>query len=126
MGFTIETLDGRSAMLADVRLREGPRVGRYRVQVASLERVAVPALAPRAGVRLLVVDEIGKMECHSARFCDAVRAALDAPVPVLGTIARHGSGFIAEVRRRPDVTILEVTVENRDALPARLVRMLGV
>jgi nucleoside-triphosphatase THEP1 len=45
---------------------------------------------------------------------------------VLGTIARHGAGFVAEVRRRPDVTILDVTTENRDELPARVARMLDV
>jgi len=68
--------------------------------------VAVPALAARPGVRLVVVDEIGKMESLSPRFAAAVRAALDSPVPVLGTIARSGGALIAEVRRRPDVTLV--------------------
>ncbi len=81
---------------------------------------------PRPGVRLIVVDEIGKMESLSSRFADAVRAALDAPVPVLGTIARSGGALIAEVRRRPDVTLVEVTVENRDGLPAKIAGLLGV
>ena len=115
-GFTIETLDGLTAVLADVG-GDGPRVGRYRVRLDGLEAVGVPALAPRPGVRFIVVDEIGKMECLSRRFCDAVREALGAPIPVLGTIARQGGGFIAEVRRRADVRIVEVTPRNRDELP---------
>ena len=114
-GFAIRTLDGRTAVLASVSLPEGPRVGRYWVDVGALEAVAVPALTPRQGVRLLVVDEIGKMECLSGRFCDAVRRALDAPLSVLATIAQQGGGFIAEVRRREDVTLHEVTRENRAA-----------
>jgi nucleoside-triphosphatase len=125
-GFVIETLEGRRATLASVRLRAGPRVGRYRVRPASLDEVAVPALRLRPGVRLVVVDEIGRMECLSSGFCDAVREALDGPTPVLGTIARRGGGFIAEVRARRDVTLVEVTAENRDGLPARLRAMLPI
>ena len=124
-GFAVETLDGHTAVLASVRSDTGPRVGRYRVRVAALDAVAVPTLAARPGVRLIVVDEIGKMESLSNRFADAVRTALDSPVPLLGTIARSGAGLIAEVRRRPDVTLVEVTLENRDGLPAKIAGMLG-
>ena len=125
-GFAIHTLDGRTAILARVGRGRGPTVGRYHVQVESVDAVGVPALAPRPGVRLVVVDEIGRMECLSAPFCDAVRAALDSGVALLGTVARQGGGFIAEVRRRPDVTLLEVTATNRDTLPARIAELLGI
>src|SRR5262245_27571545 len=123
-GFTIEALDGPSAVLASVRFPAGPRVGRYRVDVEALDGVAVPAIALRGGVRLVVVDEIGKMECLSRRFCDAVRETLDTSTPVLATIAQAGGGFIAEVRRRRDMTLLELTSANRDAMPGRIVALL--
>ena len=123
-GFAIQTLDGRTAPLACVGGGE-PRVGRYHVRLDGLEAIGVPALAPRRGVGVIVADEIGKMECLSHRFCDAVRCALDAPTHVVGTIAGQGGGFIAEVRRRSDVRIMEVTVRNRDDLPATIVATLG-
>jgi len=125
-GFAIQTLDGRAAVLARAGRGAGPVVGRYCVLVENLDAVGVPALAPRGGVRLVVVDEIGKMECLSDAFCNAVRVALDSAVPVLGTVARSGGGFIAEVRARRDVTLLEVTAANRDALPGRIAALLGV
>ena len=125
-GFVIETLDGRSALLASVHFDTGPRVGRYHVRIAALDAVAVPALAARPDARLVVVDEIGKMESLSPRFAAAVRVALDSPVSVLGTIARSGGALIAEVRRRPDVTLVDVTPENRDALPEKIAGMLGL
>ena len=124
-GFTIQALDGRTAVLADVG-GDGPRVGRYRVRLDGLEAVGVPALAPGPGVRLIVVDEIGKMECLSRGFCDAVRQALGSRIPVLGTIAGQGGGFIAEVRRRADVQILEVTPRNRDELPRTIAATLAL
>jgi nucleoside-triphosphatase len=125
-GFAIETLDGETAVLASTRFRGGPRVGRYRVDVAALDRIGVPTIARRAGIHLVVVDEIGKMECLSARFREAVRQALDASTSVLATVAESGGGFIAEVRRRPDVTLLVLSPAERDTLPARLVGMLGI
>jgi nucleoside-triphosphatase len=115
-GFAIHTLDGETAVLAQVG-GGGPRVGRYRVRPEALDEVAVPSLAAHPGTRLIVVDEVGKMEVLSPKFCDAVRAALDARVSVLATIARSGGGFIAEIRSRDDVAIVEVTSANRDALP---------
>ncbi len=66
------------------------------------------------------------MESLSPRFAAAVRAALDSPVPVLATIARSGGALIAEVRPRPDVTLVEVTLENRDGLAAMIAGMLGL
>jgi nucleoside-triphosphatase len=119
-GFAIRTLDGRSATLARAGGGNGPVVGRYRVRLDAIDRVAVPALAPTPGVRIVVVDEIGRMECLSDAFCAGVRAALDGPAAVVGTIARGGGGFIAEVRARSDVTIVELTVENRADLPAEI------
>jgi nucleoside-triphosphatase len=125
-GFALETLDGRRAALAEVDGGGAPRVGRYRVRLDGLEAVGVPALAPRPGVRLVVVDEIGKMECLSPAFRDAVRRALAGPTAVLGTVAERAGGFLAEVRARADVTLVRVTAENRDALPARLLAALGL
>jgi nucleoside-triphosphatase THEP1 len=115
VGFTINTLDGRSGLLAHVRTGGRARVGRYGVDVPGFESLALPLLeAGRAG--LYVIDEIGKMECFSQAFCDSVRALLDSETPVLGTVALKGGGFIAEVKARNDVAFFEVTARNREQL----------
>jgi nucleoside-triphosphatase len=90
------------------------------VDVAAFEQLVLPELARPCD--LMLIDEIGTMECYSAGFVDAARRLLDSPTPVVATVAISGSGFIAEVKRRPDVTIWEVARENRDALPQRVVR----
>ncbi len=45
-----------------------------------------------------------------------MRRLLDSDKRLVASIARKGTGFIAEVKRRPDVDLWEVTVRNRDAL----------
>jgi nucleoside-triphosphatase len=119
-GFRVVTLDGRSARLASIGEDGGPRVGRYRVHVGDFEALAVPDIEPSLDVDLVVVDEIGKMECLSAAFVAAARRALTAPVPLLGTVARTGGGLIAEAKVAPGVSVLAVSAANRDRLPAEL------
>jgi nucleoside-triphosphatase len=102
--------------MAHVDFRSHARVGRYGVDVDAIDAVAETALALDPGVGVYVVDEIGKMECFSQRFVAAMRRLLDSDKPVVASIARKGTGFIAEVKRRHDVELWEVTVRNRDAL----------
>jgi nucleoside-triphosphatase len=70
------------------------------------------------------VDEIGKMECLSPTFVEAVRGLLIAGRPLVATVGERGGGFIAEVKRRPDVELWELTRANRDAMPARVLAWL--
>ncbi len=116
-GFRIVTLDGQEALLASVRLPGPPRVGRYGVDVAALDRVGVAALR-RALARgqIVVVDEIGKMELCSEAFKAAVLAALNGPTAVLGSILAGPHPWADQVKARPDVTVIEVTPANRDEL----------
>jgi nucleoside-triphosphatase len=123
VGFAVNTLDGRSGLLAHVGIGSRARVGRYGVDVKGFEDLVLPLLeAGRAG--LYIVDEIGKMECFSGAFCDKVRALLDSEAPVLGTVALKGGGIITDVKARDDVTLFVLTVKNRDILADEIGRIL--
>ena len=119
-GFAIVTFDGRRATLAAVARAGPPRVGKYGVDVETLDAVAQSTLVVRRRAVVYLIDEIGKMECLSRVFVDATRALLDAGVPLVATVGGRGGGFIAEVKRRRDVTLWEVTRANRDAMPGRV------
>jgi nucleoside-triphosphatase len=121
-GFRVVTFDGREGQLATTSPGHGPRVGRYVVQLQSFEVIALPSLDLRAGVDLYVIDEIGKMECLSPRFVEAVRRLLASDFPLLATIALRGSGFIQEVKRLPDVELIPLTHDNRERLPEEIAR----
>jgi nucleoside-triphosphatase len=117
VGFAVETLAGESAVLAHVDLRSPHRVGRYRVDVAAFESIALQAIDPaRVIAPLIVIDEIGKMECFSDRFRELVIATLSSDRAVLATIALRGNRFIEDLKDRPDVTLLCITQQNRGQL----------
>ena len=121
VGFEIVGLGGQRCLLAHIDWHPHLRVGRYGVEPARLEPIIQAELGQSPGeVDVYVIDEIGKMECLSPAFIQAVRRLLDGPAPVLATVALRGSGFIAEVKARPDVQLVEVDPGNRDGLPSRL------
>ena len=123
VGFRLETVAGRSGVLAHVELPGPPRVGRYGVDLSALERLAIPALREEAGV--MIVDELGKMELASEAFRAAVGALLARPLAVVATVQSARHPFTDELKRRPDVDTLPVRAANRDRLPGELMRRLG-
>jgi nucleoside-triphosphatase len=120
-GFSLISCDGRRGVLSHVRFPGPPRVGRYGVDLPGFEAFLeeIPFDAP--GTRLVLVDEIGKMECFSPLFRRRVTRCLDGPVPLLATIALRGDRFIEKIKQRPDVILVMVTRKSRD----RLTREIG-
>jgi nucleoside-triphosphatase THEP1 len=62
------------------------------------------------------------MEIRSRIFCEAVREALDSPDTsgILGTITTRSLPFTDAIKRRRDVTVIEVRRDNREQLISEL------
>jgi len=119
-GFRLVTLCGRQLVLAHIH-HPGPyRVSRYGVDVAGFEHLLNELDLEHAQSQLIMIDEIGKMECYSKRFIDDVRGLLDGPNTLVATIALKGEGFIRQVKDRPDCRLVTITRDNRDRLLGEL------
>ena len=119
VGFRIVTVEGEQGELARKGLKSHVRVGRYGVNLEAFEKLALPELA-RRDVDLILIDEIGKMECASGRFRRRVEDALDGQVNVLATLGIGHLPFFQGLRERPDVELITLTERNRNALAAEL------
>jgi nucleoside-triphosphatase len=119
VGFRIETFDGESAVLAHVRIRSPRRVGKYGVDVAALDRILADQFA-RKNAGLVLIDEIGKMECLSPRFVETVETLLASARIFVATVALRGEGLIQSIKRRPNVELWQVNRANREELPAKV------
>jgi nucleoside-triphosphatase len=117
------TFDGREWLIAHADIRGPHRLGKYGVDVATVEAPTTSALATGRG-DLYLVDEIGRMECLSPAFVAAVWKLLDSPTTVVATVALRGDDVIAEIKQRPDTEIWTVTRDNRDDMPARVLAWL--
>ena len=116
VGFLMHSLDGKKGYLAHQDITSDYHIRRFGVSIANIESIAIPAITPSAE-QVIILDEIGKMECFSQKFIAAAKLALDSPNIVVGTITLGGTDFILEVKQRSDIEIIEVTLENRDHLP---------
>jgi nucleoside-triphosphatase len=116
VGFSINTVDGREGVLAHENCKSQWRVGKYGVNLKDIDSLAVPAMVPTGKDEIIVVDEIGKMECFSDLFKKTLIQVLDSPNCVIGSIALRGGPFIQGIKNRDDVTVIGITPETRDSL----------
>jgi nucleoside-triphosphatase len=123
-GFKIVTLDGKEGVLARERIKSRVRVGKYGVSLRDLDEIAVPSIIPSGPDQIIVIDEIGKMECFSQLFRETLLQALDSANKVIGSVALKGGEFIQAIKNRPDVRLFHVSEEKRDRLPALLIEMI--
>ena len=113
LGFELQGLNGKRRTLAHVDIDTQYRVGKYGVDVESLDRVGVSALRKASGqCDLVVVDEIGKMELFSASFREVVLEIIGSRKRVLGTIMFHSNPWADAIKRQPQVNLVTVTTLN--------------
>ncbi|MGA1824836.1 MAG: nucleoside-triphosphatase [bacterium] len=125
IGFLLKTLDGRRGYLAHQNIASPFKIRRYGVSIENIETIAVPSIEPKPNA-IIILDEIGKMECFSEKFKKAAIEALDAPYIVVGTVTLGGDDFIHGIKMRGDIEIMEVTIENRDRLPDILLERIAL
>jgi nucleoside-triphosphatase len=114
VGFLIDTLDGKTGLLAHQNIKSRYRVGKYGVNLADLDQIAVPSMLPSTANQIVVVDEIGKMECFSPLFKKTLIKALSSENQVIGSIAIKGDRFIQSIKERDDVSLVSITDNTRD------------
>ena len=117
VGFNLITLDGQQRVLAHVDMRGSHRIGKYGVDIATLDELAVPVLYQ--GIEengLIIIDEIGPMEILSPHFRQAVLDVLESPVRVLGTIVWRSIPFMDSLKTRSNVELINVHRDNRQQL----------
>ncbi len=115
-GFGLISLNGKRGLLSHKDIKSPYRVGKYKVDIEDFENFldSVPFFDPLS--RLIIIDEIGKMECLSDPFKNLLKKIFDSGKLVIATIALKGSGLIAETKERQDIQLFEMTKHNKDSL----------
>jgi nucleoside-triphosphatase len=122
VGFEIVGLDGRQRLLAHTGISSRYRVGKYFVDIEGFEEFLRSLAIPEGRNSVIIIDEIGKMECLSPLFRDTITRILDGRGLLIATIARSGDPFIEAIKRREDVVIYTMTRENRDEFPVTILQ----
>ena len=114
MGFEICTIpDGKRGILAKKGLWSPYRVGSYGVDLEDFELLACRAVENTLDTgKIIVIDEIGKMELFSPLFKDVLQKALDSLQPVLATIIQRPNLYADKIKERKDIQLLTLTRNN--------------
>eukprot|EP00826_Nyctotherus_ovalis_P047738 TRINITY_DN5534_c0_g1_i6.p1 TRINITY_DN5534_c0_g1~~TRINITY_DN5534_c0_g1_i6.p1 ORF type:complete len:163 (-),score=46.52 TRINITY_DN5534_c0_g1_i6:14-502(-) len=84
-GFVVKTLAGSEGLMASVKPGKGPKVGKYIVDIKSIDDVAVMSIREAIKKKeVIILDEIGKMELCSVKFKEVLAEALNTG-KVIGT-----------------------------------------
>ncbi len=119
VGFKIVTFQGVEKILAHISFSSPYRVSKYGVDIQALEEI-LDLIYPVSSDEIIIIDEIGKMECFSKRFKDIILEVLKLQNRFLGTIALKGDPFIETIKKMPAIKLIQVTLKNRDELPLNL------
>ncbi|MGC9346953.1 MAG: NTPase [Anaerolineae bacterium] len=126
-GFQLITLDGKETILAhkDLRGPNVPRIGRYGVDVDALERVGVKALQrARDAGKIVIVDEIGRMELFSGKFQETLMYAFMGRSTVIGTVIKKSYPEADAFKILAQVEVWELNQRNRDEMASRILKWL--
>lgn len=125
VGFKIVSLDSKEGILAHVNHKSAYKVSKYGVNLHNINEIAVKSIIDAIkSKKIVVIDEIGKMELYSTDFRKAVLEALDSDKPVLGTIMQPKNEFADLIREREDTQVISISKEKRGQIAAKIERYL--
>jgi nucleoside-triphosphatase len=113
-GFILVSCSGARKVLSHVDISSPLRVGKYKIDLPGFEQFLKEIHLTEDSTGLVMVDEIGKMECFSPLFRDTILRLLESDRPFIATIGKKGIPFMEEIKERSDVKLVEVTLQNRE------------
>jgi nucleoside-triphosphatase len=107
VGFKVVDLaTGEEGILASIYQKDGPKVGKYKVNLANLDKISKKAIEKAIKEKeVIVIDEIGKMELFSKVFREEIEKALNSDKLVIAVLHRNyvkdfrDKGIIFELKR---------------------------
>ena len=129
-GFKIKILDSeeeyilakRKNFITSKEFKNKPSIGKYIVMIENLDKTIdiLEKKAKKEKNNFFIIDEIGKMEALSLKFCNFIENILHSQNYLLATVGKGESLFLKNIRNFEPAFLCEVTKKNRNFLKNRL------
>ncbi|MBC7333836.1 MAG: hypothetical protein H5T85_05210 [Actinobacteria bacterium] len=119
VGFNIENFSGEKGILAHINNKEGPVVGKYKVNLLDLENIGIKTLKDALNspdINLVAIDEIGKMEMFHPDFLDLIDKIISSSKILLATISYKNKELLQKLKERNDTYVLDLTYVPKDSM----------
>ncbi|MGQ4833403.1 MAG: NTPase [Candidatus Asgardarchaeia archaeon] len=129
-GFKIVNIStGENAIMASVFYKSSFKVGRYSVNIDSIEKIGVTALLDALNnADVIVIDEIGKMELLSRRFVDTLKTIFKSDKAIIATIGEKLISYFYNniVENEYNIKLIRITPRAWENQYAEIITLLGV
>ena len=125
--YLIAAAEGNSPMgdWNRVGIRRGSGRGIVKIPEA-FERAGIQALAGAEQSRLILMDEVGRMEHAAAQFSARILELLDGQTPIFGVVQQIADTPLTNaIRQHPNVRVLTITKENREEMAREVLRLVS-
>jgi nucleoside-triphosphatase len=119
VGFEIVDIAGaKVGWLAHVNHQNGPKVGKYTVNLDGLDSVGVQAIDTAIEESdVVIIDEIRPMELFSPKFKETAQKALGSGKLIIAVVhLKAQDKMVTEAKGRQDAEVFTVTPQNREIL----------
>jgi len=115
-GYRIISFDFQELILAHRHIVGPDRLGEFGINLDGFDQLVSRQLFVGKEVELFLIDEIGTMECLSASFRQKILDIMDSDIPLIATLASMDVLETLEIKQRNDISILQMTMKNRESL----------
>lgn len=122
-GFELISFHDKKRVLSHVKIKSSFRVGKYGVDVPGFENFLDSISFFNPENCIVIIDEIGRMECFSNKFTVLLAKILDSEKQLIAAAALKGTGMIEDIKKRNDVVLFEMTHSNRDNLLSEILKL---
>ena len=100
----------------------------FGVNVEDLDRVfakEAETILNNDNIKFIIIDEIGRMQALSDKFKETLDKLADCSKVMIGTVCYEDEiDYIRDFKKRNDVTIYTLDLDNRDVMPIEIVRVI--
>lgn len=116
VGFKIITFHNGEGILAHINFRSSYKISKYYIDIQKFEKLIIPELNLVREKKIILIDEIGKMELFSQKFKEKIKEIFDLDNIIVATIPISKIEFIENLKSLPKVKIYEINFGNRNRL----------
>ena len=114
LGWHLANYSGDQGLLAHVGIQSDYNMGKYGVDMDLFHRITMPQMQLDHQVYVYLIDEIGIIAPWSTSFIEAMNTLLDSDQRVIAIVSYRSRDYPDQVKHRSDITLWEVTLDNRE------------
>jgi len=124
-GFQLIGLNGQRTLFAHILMESNFHIGKYKVDVDAFDKFlkSIDFMSHAGGI--VIIDEIGKMECMSGNFVKLIWDILDSDNTVVATISHTDGGIKGRIKQRDDIVLYRMNLDNREKIHSEILNRLN-